>query len=42
MLNSLFNIDEGLLKMIKIYRISKLDKIKVIVIPVIYMEIKKK
>ena len=41
MLNSLFNIDEGLLKMIKIYRISKLDKIKVIVIPVIYMEIKK-
>lgn len=41
MLNSLFNIDEGLLKMIKIYRVSKLDKIKVIVIPVIYMEIKK-
>ena len=33
--------DEMLLKMIKIYRISKLDKIKVIVIPVIYMEIKK-
>ena len=28
MLNSLFNIDEGLLKMIKIYRVSKLDKIK--------------
>ena len=27
MLNSLFNIDEGLLKMIKIYRVSKLDKI---------------
>ena len=41
MLNSLFNIDEGLLKMIKVYRVSKLDKIKVIVIPVIYMEIKK-
>ena len=40
-LNSLLDIDKGLLHMCKVYRISKTDKIIAIIIPIISMEIRK-
>ena len=40
-LNSLLNIDEGLLHMVTVYRVSNLDKLRVVIIPVIWIEIKK-
>lgn len=40
-LNSLLNIDEGLLHMVTIYRVSRIDKLRVIIIPVIWIQIKK-
>ena len=40
-LNSLLNIDKDLLRMCKVYKVSKLDKIKSIVIPIILIELGK-
>ena len=40
-LNSLLNIDEGLLHMVRVYRVSRSDKLRFVIMPVIYIEIKK-